>query len=87
MPRRLLMGGEDSKSGIGSTSTNHKKRQAWRMEWTISCHARNEPDKWKLTVRANCYEVAVRYPDARHTLFLEIYHAQEFGMDNQAMDP
>ena len=47
---------------------------------------KNEPDRGRLIIQSRKREIAVRYPDARHTLLIEVLMTMEFGMDNAAMD-
>ena len=46
---------------------------------------KNEPDRGRLTIQSGSREIAVRYPDARHTLLIEVLMTMEFGMDNAAV--
>ena len=55
--------------------------------WNGPCPVvRNEPDRGKVVCKHGGKEVAVRYPDARLTLFMELIMATELGLDNDAMD-
>ena len=39
-----------------------------------------------MTVQGEKHQIAVRYPDVRHTLFIEIYHTTTLAMETTAMD-
>jgi hypothetical protein len=47
---------------------------------------RNEPDRGQVVCRTGKTEVNIRYPDARHTLFVEAIFTMELGLDNEPMD-
>ena len=47
---------------------------------------RNEPDQGKVVCAHGGREIAVRYPDARLTLFVELLMTLELGLDNEAID-
>ena len=55
----------------------------WNGPFPVS---KNEPERGRLTITSAGREIAVRYPDARRTLLVEVIMTMELGMDNAAMD-
>ena len=55
----------------------------WNGPFPVS---KNESARGRLTITSAGREIAVRYPDARHTLLVEVIMTMELGMDNAAMD-
>ena len=46
---------------------------------------RNEPERGQVICKAGGREIVVQYPDARLTLYLDVYFTKTMGMDNTAM--
>ena len=64
------------------TTTTKDEHGGWNGPYPV---VRNEPERGQVICRAGAREIAVQYPDARLTLFIDIYFTKQLGMDNTAM--
>ena len=64
-------------------TTTKDEHGGWNGPYPV---VKDEPDRGSLRVSTGSHEVVVRYPEARPTLFIEIFLADMMGSENDAMD-